>query len=189
MKNIEIKVQIKDIEVLLPALKRLGVRKIGVIHQTDTYYKIAKGRLKVREERNASAAELIYYHRPNAARARVSAYCIVRVPSASVYQLKNILVDALGICTKVRKVRTLYLWRQTRIHIDRVEKLGMFLEVETPMHSRSRANAQKEYSHVYRSLALHTYSPIPTSYADLSLNPYRQPKEVHRAFHARRRKE
>lgn len=189
MKNIEIKVRIKDIETLLPALRGLGVRKIGVIHQTDTYYTIARGRLKVREERNANVAELIYYHRPNKALARISAYSIVRISSASVHQLKNILLGILGICTMVRKERTLYKWRQTRIHIDRVEKLGRFLELETPINGRSRVNAQKEYAHVYRALALHTYDPIPTSYADLSLNSYKQLKEVHRAFPARRRKE
>ena len=189
MKNIEIKVQIKNIEALLPALRRLCVRKIGVIHQTDTYYNIARGRLKVRETRNANVAELIYYHRPNTALARISAYSIVRVSSANVHQLKNILVSVLGVYTNVRKERTLYKWRQTRIHIDRVEKLGWFLELETPINGRSRVNAQKEYAHVYRALALQTYDPIPTSYADLSLNSNKQLKEVHRAFHARKRKE
>jgi len=102
-----------------------GARSEGDIHQVDTYFKVAKGRFKLRVC-EPGETYLVHYHRENRPEARASDYRIEPVHA----HIRGILSQALGILAEVVKVRTLYLWENVRIHLDRVEGLGDFIEFE-----------------------------------------------------------
>ena len=76
------------------------------------------------------AAQLIYYNRPNTIEPKLSNYQIFEVPDHDVESLKRVLSLAVGVVGVVRKVRKVYLIGQTRVHLDQVESLGSFMELE-----------------------------------------------------------
>lgn len=112
--------------------RQLGAAFHATLTQTDTYFHVPRGRLKLRRI-NGTHAELIQYDRPDEQGDRWSTYTRVPVgdPDAMTLALRN----ALGVRCVVEKVRGVYLHKTARIHIDEVKGLGSFLEfevVETP---------------------------------------------------------
>ena len=106
------------------------------MRQTDTYYRCTKGRLKLRQFAGG-LAELIAYTRPRTIMcARLSQYHVVPVIDAD--RIHEALLAALGVLVVVEKVRELSLYKNVRIHLDEVERLGSFLEFEA-VQMRSRA--------------------------------------------------
>lgn len=99
----------------------------GVLWQRDTYFVVARGRLKLREERPGGAT-LIQYQRPDEQAAKLSRYRLIGVDDADA--CRDGLADALGVRVVVEKERRLFIWRDVRIHVDRVTGLGSFLEFE-----------------------------------------------------------
>lgn len=126
-RNTEIKARIASVEALLPNALALADGPVERIAQDDTFFQVPQGRLKLREFADGTA-ELIHYHRPDAVGPKVSDYVISPVPDAASMRLA--LTRASGLLGRVRKLRTLLLAGQTRIHLDRVEGLGDFLELE-----------------------------------------------------------
>ena len=126
-RNVELKATDPDPERSLAICLELGAEDRGVIVQRDTYFRVRRGRLKLREESPGGAA-LIEYDRPDAAEARESRYRIVPAPDPEA--LREALTAALGELVVVRKRRRLLLWEGVRIHLDDVEGLGSFLELE-----------------------------------------------------------
>ncbi len=98
-----------------------------MIVQRDTYFRAAQGRLKLREE-EPGEAHLIAYSRPDAAAVRMSSYRVVPVPDPPA--LLAALEQAPGVDVVVAKRRRLLLWETVRIHLDEVDGLGSFLELE-----------------------------------------------------------
>lgn len=98
-----------------------------VSEQVDTFYTVPHGRLKLRTFADESG-ELIHYERPDRLGPEESHY--VRVPISDPVAFHGLLSDALGVRGIVRKRRTIYLVGQTRVHLDEVEGLGTFLELE-----------------------------------------------------------
>ena len=96
------------------------------LKQTDTYFNVPRGRLKLRE--SDGAAELIYYQRSNRAGPKRSDY--IPIAAADPAAMKTLLTEALGIRGVVRKTRFLFLVGNTRIHFDLVSGLGWFIELE-----------------------------------------------------------
>lgn len=97
--------------------------------QTDTYFNVPAGRLKLREFRDESnASELIFYARSGEAEPRRSDYHILEVTEPAA--LKSILALALGVRAVVKKKRDVYIFRNVRVHLDEVAGLGSFLELE-----------------------------------------------------------
>lgn len=47
-----------------------------------------------------------------------------------VVYIQAVLSDALGVKGEVRKERRLFMIGQTRVHLDQVEGLGHFMELE-----------------------------------------------------------
>ena len=126
--NVEIKARIPSVDALLPIAQALSDDKhLQRIHQDDTFFAVPHGRLKLRVFSNG-AGELIHYHRPDAAGPKLSDY--VLVPVADPDSLREALARACGLIGRVRKHRILALVGPTRIHLDRVEGLGDFLELE-----------------------------------------------------------
>jgi homotetrameric cytidine deaminase len=126
LRNVELKARDHDPERTLAAALGHGAVDQGVLSQVDTYFAAREGRLKLREE--AGAATLIAYARADEAAARTSAYHLVAVPDPAA--LKAALDDALGTVVVVQKRRRLLLWEGVRIHLDAVEGLGTWLELE-----------------------------------------------------------
>ncbi|CAG0953562.1 partial adenylate cyclase, class 2, partial [Anaerolineae bacterium] len=121
--NLELKCRSASCAELQECARRLGAVVQATLAQTDTYFHVPHGRLKLREI-DGSHAELIQYDRPDVAGDRWSRYTRVTVGDPA--GLVRALRDALGIRCIVKKVRTLYLYRTARIHVDEVAGLGSF---------------------------------------------------------------
>lgn len=126
-RNIELKARIVSLENARGVAQRVATQHLGVIHQLDTYFHPAQGRLKLREI-DGQQAELIAYHRSDAAEARASDYHLV--PISDPASLKQALAATLGIRVIVDKTREVFLHHNVRIHLDQVRRLGIFLEFE-----------------------------------------------------------
>jgi homotetrameric cytidine deaminase len=128
-RNLEIKARDADPRRSLELALELGAEDRGEIEQRDTYFGLAHGRLKLREQ-TPGDTELIQYRRPDADGPRTSEFR--RVPVGDADALREALDDALGTLVTVNKSRRLLLWEGIRIHLDEVEGLGSFLELEAP---------------------------------------------------------
>ncbi len=125
--NIEIKAALTGVAMALETAARLSGAPPSVIPQVDVFFPTEGARLKLRMF-GPDSGELIRYQRPDVAHARRSHYLIARTPDPEA--LLTILTAALGTIGTVRKTRRLFLVGQTRVHIDAVEGLGNFLELE-----------------------------------------------------------
>jgi len=126
-RNVEIKARVTHlapIEVQASTLAQQGPR---LIIQEDIFFFVPQGRLKLRKF-DAAHGELIYYEREDTLEPKESFY--LRSATAEPDALTETLKAALGLRGVVRKQRTLYLVGQTRVHLDRVEGLGDFVELE-----------------------------------------------------------
>lgn len=128
MRNIELKAIYPDSDKARRYATEAGAEPRGRLIQTDTYFHTRFGRLKLRETAGEAQAELIAYHRSDRAGARASDY--ERIPILEPSAARRSLAQTLGIRLIVRKERELWLWRNVRIHLDRVEHLGGFIEFE-----------------------------------------------------------
>ena len=126
-RNIEIKAAIHSVEALLPRARALADGDAVLIQQDDSFFAVPHGRLKLRQFEDGSA-ELIHYHRPDIGEAKASDY--VRVAAPDPDALREALRRANGDAGRVRKKRWLLMAGATRIHLDRVEGLGDFMELE-----------------------------------------------------------
>ena len=126
-RNIELKASDPDPERSLAVVLGLGARDRGVLKQRDTYFRVEKGRLKLREE-EPGGATLVQYDRVDADEARESRYRLIPVDDPAA--LCAALESSLGVLAVVEKERHLLLWQSVRIHLDRVKDLGNFVELE-----------------------------------------------------------
>lgn len=165
MRNIEIKARIKDFEALERTASGLaGQVPRSSLRQVDTYFHSPVGRLKLRERDGCS--ELIFYRRADAAHPKRSCYHLLKVRSPSA--AKRFLKAALGVKSTVTKHRIVYLYRNVRIHLDRVEGLGAFIELEAVV---TGGTSSKECELLVRDLMRAFYISdkdlVSGSYSDL----------------------
>jgi homotetrameric cytidine deaminase len=168
MRNIELKARDRQPERTLELALGLGAEDRGEIPQRDTYFGRVRGRLKLREQ-PADDAELVQYRRPDAAGARESVYR--RVPAADAAALRAALDDALGTLVVVEKRRRLLLHENVRIHLDEVEGLGSFVELEAV--AGTGADLAAEHDKVERlreRLEIDSDALVSQSYSDLLLD-------------------
>src|ERR1043165_5701828 len=118
--NVEIKARHRDIGHVRDYLLRQKADFKGTDHQTDTYFNVQTGRLKLREGNIEN--NLIYYSRPNVPGAKESNFQLAPVPDSK--SLKEILPKSLGVKIVVRKKREIYFSKNVKFHIDEVEDLG-----------------------------------------------------------------
>ncbi len=133
MENIEIKARIEDPDQIRELVKELDHTFIGIDHQIDTYFKTTNGRFKLRES-SLSGPYLIFYLRDNISGPKSSVY--QKLPVADAKGLKDLLKEMQGIHTIIEKNREIYLYKNIRIHLDEVKKLGNFLELEAVMDEK-----------------------------------------------------
>jgi predicted adenylyl cyclase CyaB len=126
-RNVEIKARADNLEALAVRASAIADGDPVEIAQDDTFFACANGRLKLRSFSD-SAGELIFYRRPEDSGPKQSFYLIA--PTSTPDRLRETLTLAYGQLGRVRKRRTLFLVDRTRIHLDRVEGLGDFVELE-----------------------------------------------------------
>src|SRR5262245_463847 len=164
-RNVEIKARDADPAGTLERALSLGATDEGVLAQRDTYFGRARGRLKLREE--PEGATLIAYARPDENEARTSAYRLAEVSDPQA--LREALDAALGTRVVVDKRRHLLLYEHVRIHLDDVEGLGAFVELEAVADAESDLARQPE-GVASRGGELGAGHPVPASYPDLLLD-------------------
>jgi predicted adenylyl cyclase CyaB len=163
--NIELKARCDDLGRLRAACASLGAESEEPERQIDTYFGAAQGRLKLRESLR-SGAELIYYLRPDVAGARESHYEIYQVED--VEGLKALLKRALGVQAVVAKRREIYLIGNVRVHLDKVQGLGGFVELEGIVdHQADLYHVTEEVKRLQQALGIDTLALVKESYADL----------------------
>ena len=166
-KNLEVKAKLPSPEGCRAVLRSSGAEYVGILEQTDTYFSTARGRLKLRETGGPGAAELIYYERPEGEVQRVSEF--QRIPCGDPAALMSVLEKCLGIRGVVRKRRDLFMVGLTRVHVDEVEGLGSFIELETPVEGPPEG-ARAANESILRTLGVRDEDSLEGSYIDLLLS-------------------
>lgn len=166
-KNIEIKAKLKDISETKERARKLTNSDGECIVQRDTFFYCDTGRLKLREFVDGSG-QLISYHREDTTDAVPSDYLIYKTDSTA--NLRETLAKTLKIKGEVRKTRHLYLAGRTRIHIDDVESLGSFIELEVVLESgEDQKLATQEAIELMAHLEISETDLIHIAYIDLIL--------------------
>jgi predicted adenylyl cyclase CyaB len=155
----------------------------GKLVQTDTYFNIHPGRLKLRKNQRTNSSqkgpgeavyELIAYRRPNRRTARTSAYDILPISDGPA--ALSFFTATFGIRVRVHKVRKVYLKDNLRIHLDSVRGLGKFLEFElivSPAHPLTAC--RREMERLMTLFGITASHLIPDSYSDALLRRARDP--------------
>jgi len=166
--NIEIKARARDFLELKRRAESLSDSPVEVIPQEDTFFVTSKGRLKLRILA-PDRAQLVYYERPDQDGPKRSDYFIFNTNDPE--NLKTALRLALGIRGVVRKTRYLYMVGQTRMHLDDVERLGQFLELEVVLRAdQSDADGQAIADDLMKKLGIEPTDLIEGAYMDLIEN-------------------
>lgn len=166
MKNLEIKVRVSNIENITDKIS--FATYVKEMHQKDRYFLLGKNRLKLREEGNN--LEVIFYVRPDKSNSRESTYFRFSIPSFLQKSFRKSCDIIFGEKVEVVKERKLYLFKNTRIHLDKVKNLGEFVELETVFQGNDTKDSfVAEHDQVKKNLGLDMYEAIPTSYSDLVL--------------------
>jgi homotetrameric cytidine deaminase len=165
-RNVEIKTRVADPGATLERALAIGASDEGVLTQRDTYFGATRGRLKLREQ-EPGGAQLIAYARPDSDDQRTSDYRLAEVSDPEA--LREALDAALGTRVVVDKRRHLLLYENVRIHLDEVEGLGAFVELEGVAPADSDLTRERELvARLREELALG--EPVAVSYSDLLLD-------------------
>lgn len=164
-RNLEVKAIDPDPHATLRAALDMGAEDQGLMLQRDTYFHAVIGRLKLREA-PPNPAELIAYDRAELAGPKVSLYRVVQV--ADHLALIDALTDSLGVRCVVEKARRLLLWRNVRIHLDRVTGLGHFVELEAVATAPGGLDVERDRVEELRQvLGIADERLVARGYADL----------------------
>ena len=126
-RNVEIKARLRDPARTHALAQAISDREPVVFSQRDVFFPCEAGRLKLRHLGPAQG-QLIFYRRADSTGPKTSTYEIAETDSPA--ELETVLSTAHGVRAVVSKTRTLLMAGRTRIHLDRVEGLGDFLELE-----------------------------------------------------------
>ena len=166
-RNIELKARIDSVEAVMPVAQALADGPPQAIEQDDSFFVCVQGRLKLRDFGDGTG-ELIHYERADTAGPKLSDY--VRVPTSEPAALREALARALGLLGRVRKTRWLLLAGQTRIHLDRVDGLGDFVELEVVLRDdQSEAEGVAIADALLQALGVSPTQRLAGAYLDLLL--------------------
>jgi predicted adenylyl cyclase CyaB len=164
-RNVEIKARIESIHSIFPKAAALADKGPIEILQDDTFFSCPNGRLKLRAF-SSEKAELIFYRRTDKSGPKESFYVIS--PTTSPDTLRETLTLAYGQAGRVRKNRTLFLVGRTRIHLDRVEDLGEFLELEVVLSDGESVETGEAIARdLMQKLGIQSDQLINEAYVDL----------------------
>ena len=164
-RNIEIKARISSVEEVASLAAPIADEGPIDIAQDDTFFHCATGRLKLRTFTDGHG-ELIYYRRADQAGPKASFYLRTRVDTPDV--LRESLALAWGVAGRVVKHRLLYITGRTRIHLDDVQGLGTFLELEVVLQDdQSSAEGEREARRIMQQLRIAPDQLVDVAYVDL----------------------
>jgi adenylate cyclase class IV len=164
-RNIEIKAHVDSVELLSERAALFADEGPFEISQDDTFFRCVSGRLKLREFSDGTG-ELIYYRRANQLGPKESFY--LRSPTTDPQSLRESLSLAYGEAGRVKKHRVLFLAGRTRVHLDRVENLGQFLELEVVLADDENSDAGIREAHaLMEKLHVKPSQLIEDAYIDL----------------------
>ena len=164
-RNVEIKARLADPAAVEARAAALAGHGPTTIVQDDTFFRCAAGRLKLRAFADGTG-ELIFYRRADAEGPKESSY--VRAPTAEPAATRAALTLAYGVAGRVVKTRRLYLAGRTRIHLDAVDGLGDFLELEVVLADDEPADAGVAEAHaLMKALGVWPGDLVATAYVDL----------------------
>jgi len=166
---IEFKARCADQGRVRELLQGKNARFAGTDHQVDTYFRVARGRLKLRQGNIENS--LIFYSRPNAAGPKQSDVTLSQVPPGS--ELKQVLEKALGVLVTVDKQREIYFVDNVKIHLDQVAGLGTFLEVEAIGSPENATLLREQCESFLREFGVKPEEFVAVSYSDLLLQQLR----------------
>ncbi len=167
-RNIETKRRCPDLAVVRSRSLAMGSFAQGKLVQADTYFAVSEGKLKLRQIEGAAQAELIRYERESTGIARASDYTIERIAAREAESLIARLAAQHGVRCVVRKVRELLLWRNVRIHLDTVDRLGTFVELESVVSEKTdEPTARLNFDECFATLHLGAMQEELKSYGDL----------------------
>jgi predicted adenylyl cyclase CyaB len=161
--NVEIKARCRDLAAARAAAAKIATRYVGVDAQTDTYFVTRAGRLKLRRS-SLEGAQLIPYLREDLPGPKRADYQVLPVADAA--RLERTLAAILGVHRVVRKRREIFLVENVRIHLDLVEGLGSFLELEAVYDGSAAAEAQQ------RAVVARLMAALGVAEADLVASSY-----------------
>ena len=163
MRNIELKAHLSSLEDATDICSAIDARFAGDLYQLDTYFGCSNGRLKLREVEPGDDY-LVHYSRANVAGSKACEYIIQYVD----VEIKTLLKNAYGITIVVDKVRGLWLWENVRIHLDRVENLGTFIEFEAVLSKEfDDTDGFKKLAFLQKTFGIENDDVLDVSYADL----------------------
>src|ERR1041385_1653034 len=165
--NIEIKARCKDPSFIRNYLLQHNAEFKGVDQQTDTYFNVQKGRLKLREGNIEN--NLIFYERANQSGPKNSNFHLIKVEDAE--GLKEVLKKSIGIKVEVNKKREIYYIKNVKFHIDEVPGLGSFIEIEAGnvLADLSKEQLQEQCDFYMKELGIKNEDLIAESYSDMLL--------------------
>ncbi len=167
--NIEIKARCDKPETIRQILEDSSAEFKGVDHQIDTYFKVPKGRLKLRQGNIENS--LIFYDRPNTAGPKRADVSLFRTDTPGGAQLRETLAGALDVLIVVDKQREIYFIDNVKFHLDTIEGLGHFVEVEAIDESGnlSPEKLRTQCDYYIKLFDITDADLVNTSYSDLLL--------------------
>jgi adenylate cyclase, class 2 len=165
-KMIELKARVNDYDNLKEKLIQLGAEFDDAFEQTDTYFKVPKGRLKLRKVKDDTKLQLIYYERENIAGPKCDKAFLLQVEDSQ--DFINILNRVLTPLVVIKKFREIYHYQKIQIHMDTVKGLGTFIEFERQTADDSNELAEKQVlEQLMKKLEINPKNLEPNSYSDL----------------------
>ena len=165
--NIEIKAKCNNPGFIREYLKNNHAEFKGTDRQTDTYFNVSHGRLKLREGNIEN--NLIYYERNDETGAKESNFQLVNINDPD--GLKEVLAKSSGIKVIVKKKREIYFIKNVKIHIDDVSGLGSFVEIEASnlYADISKEKLQEQCNFYLKEFKISNEDLIAVSYSDMLL--------------------
>ncbi len=164
--NIEIKAKTTDLAEARQILLAAGAVLKGIDKQTDTYFKVSHGRLKLRQGNVEN--NLIHYFREDKSGPKKSEVIVCPVAFESA-EIKNALATACGILVEVNKTREIYYIGNAKFHLDEVKNLGKFIEIEI-FGYKNQEELWQDCRKYMQVLGIHEGSLISNSYSDMLIS-------------------
>jgi predicted adenylyl cyclase CyaB len=165
LRNVEIKAIARDLPVIRVKAEAISGTTGEIIHQADTFFHSKAGKFKLRIF-EPDRGELIFYERSEESGPKESSYIIVKTTDP--HNLKIVLANTCGIKGEIKKIREVFIVGQTRIHLDQVEGLGDFIELEFVMkEGQSREEGDQTLRFLMGNLGILEEDLIVGSYLDI----------------------
>ena len=162
MRNLEVKVKMEDRDSIVNLLKNMGADYSYTMKQVDYYFEVGESKSKLRVI-DDQECQLIEYRRVEQQGRKDSSYEVTVLSPEE----KDSLLQEREVKKVVEKTRELWMYKHTRIHLDHVEHLGDYLELETVVKDITPEEAENEFATVVEGLQINLAGSVAASYSDL----------------------